>query len=185
MLAVAVSLRRSLCVLRHLPLAMQRRSSRSRSATIKYEEDEDNVGNLDRAATVSIGHEDAEAEDKLANTSRTSSKKEPRRWRVHYEGIRKMRAAGGAASQAPVDVMGCDALPESDDPKIRRFELLVSLMLSSQTKDEVRAERAPLWCPCCILIVYLIADDRQSNDQPQESGAKRRLGPSIKRERNR
>ena len=147
MFAVAVSLRRSLCVIPRLPLAMQRRSSRSRSVTIKYEEDEDNETNLDRAATVSVSQEDAEAED-TAKTSSASSKKEPRRWRVHYEGIRKMRAAGGAASQAPVDVMGCDALPESDDPKTRRFELLVSLMLSSQTKDEVRAQSGRLAGVC-------------------------------------
>lgn len=48
---------------------------------------------------------------------------------------------------APVDTMGCERIPESItpglsniDPKMYRFQLLISLMLSSQTKDEVNFE---------------------------------------------
>lgn len=41
---------------------------------------------------------------------------------------------------APVDTMGCAALVDSGvDEKTRRFQSLVSLMLSSQTKDEITA----------------------------------------------
>lgn len=39
---------------------------------------------------------------------------------------------------APVDTMGCDVFHDSKvEPRICRFHSLVSLMLSSQTKDEV------------------------------------------------
>eukprot|EP01097_Dermamoeba_algensis_P009197 TRINITY_DN638_c0_g1_i2.p1 TRINITY_DN638_c0_g1~~TRINITY_DN638_c0_g1_i2.p1 ORF type:complete len:232 (-),score=29.32 TRINITY_DN638_c0_g1_i2:44-739(-) len=42
---------------------------------------------------------------------------------------------------APVDTMGCECLADkSEDPKVFRFQVLVSLMLSSQTKDQITAE---------------------------------------------
>ncbi|KAK7040261.1 alpha,alpha-trehalase nth1 [Paramarasmius palmivorus] len=58
----------------------------------------------------------------------------PENWKVVYEKIREMRKD----IVAPVDTMGCDqAQLKEVDPKNRRFSTLVSLMLSSQTKDEV------------------------------------------------
>lgn len=53
--------------------------------------------------------------------------------------IRRMRSD----RSAPVDIMGCDklALPDSS-PRERRFQTLVALLLSSQTKDQVTAEAA-------------------------------------------
>lgn len=55
-------------------------------------------------------------------------------WRAHLRGIQLMRTAGGA----PVDSMGCERTSDADaPPAVRRFQTLVSLMLSSQTKDEV------------------------------------------------
>ncbi|KAG1736923.1 DNA glycosylase [Suillus paluster] len=58
----------------------------------------------------------------------------PPRWKEVYDAIKAMRAQ----TVAPVDTMGCDrAQHKEDDPKNRRFATLVSLMLSSQTKDEV------------------------------------------------
>ncbi|PIO60976.1 hypothetical protein TELCIR_17516 [Teladorsagia circumcincta] len=42
------------------------------------------------------------------------------------------------SSDAPVDTMGCHKLPDPlASPKTFRFQTLVALMLSSQTKDEV------------------------------------------------
>lgn len=41
---------------------------------------------------------------------------------------------------APVDTMGCAALPKAKSAKLRRFQLLVSLLLSSQTRDETTAK---------------------------------------------
>lgn len=62
------------------------------------------------------------------------SKWEPPHWREVLENIREMRKKG----DAPVDTMGCD---QSSDialaPEVRRYHVLISLMLSSQTKDEV------------------------------------------------
>ncbi|KIJ63357.1 hypothetical protein HYDPIDRAFT_134499 [Hydnomerulius pinastri MD-312] len=58
----------------------------------------------------------------------------PTRWKETYDAIKKMRSR----ITAPVDTMGCDqAQLKEQDPKNQRFATLVSLMLSSQTKDEV------------------------------------------------
>ncbi|EGN96402.1 hypothetical protein SERLA73DRAFT_170779 [Serpula lacrymans var. lacrymans S7.3] len=58
----------------------------------------------------------------------------PPRWRETYDTIKEMRSH----IVAPVDTMGCDqAQLKESDPKSQRFSTLVSLMLSSQTKDEV------------------------------------------------
>ncbi|KAG6844024.1 hypothetical protein H0H87_010533 [Tephrocybe sp. NHM501043] len=58
----------------------------------------------------------------------------PERWRETYNTIKQMRSR----ITAPVDTMGCDqAQFKETDPKSRRFATLISLMLSSQTKDEV------------------------------------------------
>ncbi|KAI8145836.1 DNA glycosylase [Fennellomyces sp. T-0311] len=59
---------------------------------------------------------------------------EPDNWRTVYERIRAYRET----VTAPVDTMGCERLAEDDVPeKTSRFQTLVSLMLSSQTKDTV------------------------------------------------
>ncbi|KAG1806244.1 DNA glycosylase [Suillus variegatus] len=58
----------------------------------------------------------------------------PSRWKEVYDAIKVMRTQ----MVAPVDTMGCEqAQHKEKDPKNRRFAILVSLMLSSQTKDEV------------------------------------------------
>ncbi|KAI5062180.1 hypothetical protein GOP47_0022719 [Adiantum capillus-veneris] len=57
----------------------------------------------------------------------------PVRWKEVLDGIRKMRASG----DAPVDSMGCEKAGSFLPPKERRFAVLVSALLSSQTKDEV------------------------------------------------
>ncbi|KAF7964664.1 hypothetical protein HWV62_10667 [Athelia sp. TMB] len=58
----------------------------------------------------------------------------PPKWRETYATIKEMRSK----ITAPVDTMGCDrAQLKESEPKNQRFATLVSLMLSSQTKDEV------------------------------------------------
>ncbi|KAJ0036090.1 hypothetical protein Pint_25739 [Pistacia integerrima] len=57
----------------------------------------------------------------------------PANWEKVLEGIRKMRAS----EDAPVDSMGCEKAGSSLPPKERRFAVLVSALLSSQTKDNV------------------------------------------------
>ncbi|TBT98213.1 endonuclease III [Hamiltosporidium magnivora] len=44
------------------------------------------------------------------------------------------------STTAPVDTMGCNVLARSKNKEIWRFQLLISLILSSQTKDEMTAK---------------------------------------------
>lgn len=75
-------------------------------------------------------------------TEETPSKKlkwEPNNWREQFERIKEMRVN----LDAPVDTMGCETLNSCDQNQpenVKRFHILVSLMLSSQTKDEVTAK---------------------------------------------
>ncbi|KAL7060103.1 hypothetical protein AAHC03_09877 [Spirometra sp. Aus1] len=72
----------------------------------------------------------------LATQPPKAARWEPPRWRETWENINRMRAG----RDAPVDTMGCDKLAkENEDPKTFRLQILLSLMLSSQTKDEVTA----------------------------------------------
>jgi hypothetical protein len=55
-------------------------------------------------------------------------------WVEQYSQVRLMRMT----RDAPVDTMGCDVLHDPRAPGfVQRFQVLVALMLSSQTKDEV------------------------------------------------
>ena len=65
--------------------------------------------------------------------------RQPKNWDKIYNEIAKMRAL----IHTPVDSFGCERLPDSItpgmssvDPKAYRFQLLISLMLLAQTKDE-------------------------------------------------
>eukprot|EP00126_Sphaerothecum_destruens_P008662 Sdes_comp20298_c0_seq2m13913 len=58
----------------------------------------------------------------------------PANWKKQIELLRQMRAN----KDAPVDSMGCASQPsEGMGEKENRLQILISLMLSSQTKDEV------------------------------------------------
>lgn len=65
--------------------------------------------------------------------SNTTEVKPPSNWVKVMEGIREMRSL----EDAPVDSMGCEKAGSSLPPKERRFAVLVSSLLSSQTKDNV------------------------------------------------
>ncbi|XP_028258011.1 endonuclease III-like protein 1 [Parambassis ranga] len=61
---------------------------------------------------------------------------EPPDWKKQLGFIREMRSS----RDAPVDHMGAEKCYDTDAPAhVRRFQVLVSLMLSSQTKDQVTA----------------------------------------------
>ncbi|CAG8957965.1 hypothetical protein HYFRA_00000308 [Hymenoscyphus fraxineus] len=63
----------------------------------------------------------------------------PNDWEEVYATVKEMRISG-AASKAAVDTMGCERLGQEDvPPKIKRFQTLIALMLSSQTKDTTNA----------------------------------------------
>ncbi|KAK7003298.1 endonuclease III-like protein 1 [Biomphalaria glabrata] len=58
----------------------------------------------------------------------------PYQWLEQLSNIREMRKS----RDAPVDTMGCDVISDSKaPPKDYRYQVLLSLMLSSQTKDQV------------------------------------------------
>ncbi|KAK9894493.1 DNA glycosylase [Cystobasidium minutum MCA 4210] len=115
------------------------RRKRSRTSTLKEESDDDDA--------------DVKVTKKTPSKSRPSSPTklraklevahpEPPRWRETYEIIRIQRENIVAA----VDTMGCDAIAGSNGIKQeipardRRLASLISLMLSSQTKDPVTHE---------------------------------------------
>lgn len=61
---------------------------------------------------------------------------EPQDWRQQLANIRTMRSG----KDAPVDQLGAEhCYDPSAPPKVRRYQVLLSLMLSSQTKDQVTA----------------------------------------------
>ncbi|KAL3460812.1 endonuclease III [Aspergillus heterothallicus] len=61
----------------------------------------------------------------------------PSNWETMYSIVKKMRESNPTA---PVDTMGCAELYwRASSPRDRRFQTLIALMLSSQTKDTVTA----------------------------------------------
>lgn len=57
-------------------------------------------------------------------------------WKQHFENIRTMRTV----RDAPVDTDGCDKLFDpKDTTRNQRFQILLSLLFSSQTKDPINA----------------------------------------------
>lgn len=61
----------------------------------------------------------------------------PSNWETMYNTVKRMREDNPTA---PVDTMGCAELYwRASSPKDRRFQTLIALMLSSQTKDTVTA----------------------------------------------
>ncbi|CAG8433005.1 6307_t:CDS:2 [Ambispora gerdemannii] len=75
---------------------------------------------------------------KVSGAKKTRIKKEvkfegpPVNWEQVYQSIKEYRLG----INAPVDTMGCERLAEQTS----RFQTLVALMLSSQTKDQITAE---------------------------------------------
>ncbi|MFH4978837.1 hypothetical protein AB6A40_005546 [Gnathostoma spinigerum] len=58
-------------------------------------------------------------------------------YKQHLKNIEEMRAS----NDAPVDRVGCHQLADKkSEPNVYRFQVLVALMLSSQTKDQVTAD---------------------------------------------
>ncbi|XP_054731035.1 endonuclease III-like protein 1 [Anastrepha obliqua] len=81
--------------------------------------------NIDVAATTTT--------KKVKKDFESTMKWEPKDWRLMLDNIRIMRTV-----DAPVDTMGCHKCSDDKaDEKTQRFQKLVALMLSSQTKDEI------------------------------------------------
>jgi endonuclease-3 len=76
------------------------------------------------------------AEDECKQPEKKKSKKPPTDWEAIYSLVEELRHD----RTAPCDHSGAEALAETTNPKDRRFIALLSLMLSSQTKDAVVAQ---------------------------------------------
>ncbi|KAI2779783.1 putative DNA repair protein NTG1 [Daldinia loculata] len=64
----------------------------------------------------------------------------PSDWEEIYDAVKAMRSPGGVAANAAVDTMGCERLADTTiSPRDQRFQTLIALMLSSQTKDTTNA----------------------------------------------
>ncbi|KAJ1275389.1 hypothetical protein BS78_05G132000 [Paspalum vaginatum] len=71
--------------------------------------------------------------EKKVRVSSVIKAEAPEHWEAVLGGIKNMRLSG----QAPVDTKGCEKAGSLLPPKERRFAVLISTMMSSQTKDEV------------------------------------------------
>ncbi|XP_021341297.1 endonuclease III-like protein 1 isoform X2 [Mizuhopecten yessoensis] len=85
--------------------------------------------------TVSVKSEPTDTDfQTTSDDNRKKIKWEPPLWKTHLENIIEMRKAWNA----PVDTMGCDEISDRHSkPEVYRYQVLLSLMLSSQTKDQV------------------------------------------------
>ncbi|NXO48152.1 NTH protein, partial [Aramus guarauna] len=88
-----------------------------------------------RRRNVAIAYESGQGDGAEQETSEPQRPRwEPRDWRQQLERIREMRRN----RDAPVDEMGVQKCYDSSaPPQVMRYQVLLSLMLSSQTKDQV------------------------------------------------
>uniref|UniRef100_A0A1B6I1D0 Endonuclease III homolog n=1 Tax=Homalodisca liturata TaxID=320908 RepID=A0A1B6I1D0_9HEMI len=88
-------------------------------------------------STIKIEYDSSSSHSQLEVKTEVVDKRckwEPENWIQVLENIREMRKE----KDAPVDDMGCDKCSDEDaPPQVIRYQVLVSLMLSSQTKDQV------------------------------------------------
>ncbi|KAF8626206.1 hypothetical protein AX15_004896 [Amanita polypyramis BW_CC] len=114
--------------------SVRRASTRSRRTEIVDVED---FALTEQPLTDAVNKNNKSSTRKQQKHIRTALEKPhpaPEKWKEVYDTIKDMRSR----IVAPVDTMGCDqAQLKETDPKNCRFATLVSLMLSSQTKDEV------------------------------------------------
>ncbi|XP_015434319.1 PREDICTED: endonuclease III-like protein 1, partial [Dufourea novaeangliae] len=118
------------------------------STTSKYFNDKDilpNTGRKKKRTPIKIKYEEVETESKVKNCEMKDEivKEEvinigsnwvPANWEITLNNIKEMRKD----RTAPVDEMGCHMCADPKaSAKVSRFQSLIALMLSSQTKDQV------------------------------------------------
>eukprot|EP01065_Artemidia_motanka_P046652 TRINITY_DN7117_c0_g1_i2.p1 TRINITY_DN7117_c0_g1~~TRINITY_DN7117_c0_g1_i2.p1 ORF type:complete len:138 (+),score=37.44 TRINITY_DN7117_c0_g1_i2:71-484(+) len=83
---------------------------------------------------------------------------EPKRWRELWDKVAEMRSAG----DAPVDSEGCTSLADRTNPEDYRFQVLISLMLSSQTRDEATSSAMTKFkkAGCTVRSVAKMSEDK-------------------------
>ncbi|KAF4689417.1 Endonuclease III-like protein 1 [Perkinsus olseni] len=94
-------------------------------------------GEGSKPAETKGGKADCEASEKGADAEGWPPMEKPRDFDEVWAIVTELRAI----RDAPVDTMGCHMLTDSEaEPEDRRFQLLVAVMLSSQTKDQENAK---------------------------------------------
>ena len=104
---------------------------------------------------------------------------QPENWMEMLNNIQEMRKS----ADAPVDTMGCEKCMDNDaKPEELRYQTLLSLMLSSQTKDEVtHAAMQRLREHGCTIGSILQTDDKVLEDLIHPVGFKKTKVQYIKR----
>ncbi|XP_015886671.3 endonuclease III homolog 1, chloroplastic isoform X2 [Ziziphus jujuba] len=110
------------------PLHEQKLSSLPDIEEFAYKKVDGSAGSIESESALSVLPVGAEVTSSIRPTGES-----PVHWQEVLEGIRKMRSF----EDAPVDTMGCEKAGSVLPPKERRFAVLVSSLLSSQTKDHV------------------------------------------------
>jgi hypothetical protein len=115
----------------------RRKTGQGAPMAVKHE-----VGEISMAAIASPGKGSRPKKARRAPAKKTTVTKvgvqvePPPHWETMYALTREMRKA----NLAPVDTMGCESLADKErTPRDQRFQTLIALMLSSQTKDTVTA----------------------------------------------
>ncbi|XP_051695487.1 endonuclease III-like protein 1 isoform X3 [Oryctolagus cuniculus] len=89
-----------------------------------------------KARRLQVAYEASEGERDVGAEPLPAPSWEPENWRQQLANVRVMRSG----RDAPVDQLGVEhCYDASAPPKVRRYQVLLSLMLSSQTKDQVTA----------------------------------------------
>ncbi|XP_052492307.1 endonuclease III-like protein 1 isoform X3 [Budorcas taxicolor] len=89
-----------------------------------------------KARRLSVAYETSEGEEGEGAERLQAPSWQPQDWRRQLDNIRTMRSG----KDAPVDQLGAEhCFDPSASPKVQRYQVLLSLMLSSQTKDQVTA----------------------------------------------
>lgn len=123
--------------------ALSRRRKRSREAAteqrsvdLKEEVKEGNAEDTAKEEREATGKRNEEPKKRSRTENESAEAQEvPDDWVKVWDGITEMRKN----RDAPVDTMGCEVLAEDAEPKVQRYQTLVALMLSSQTKDQQTA----------------------------------------------
>ncbi|KAF9009596.1 DNA glycosylase [Cyathus striatus] len=121
-----------------IPNTPQKTKAKPRATKIKKEVvekvEEDDVSAVKTERSLTTSAKKGAKKQKPIQQSLDVPHPAPERWREVYDLIKEMRST----VVAPVDTMGCEQSKFGEtEPTNRRFATLVSLMLSSQTKEEV------------------------------------------------
>ncbi|EOQ99115.1 hypothetical protein E3P77_03053 [Wallemia ichthyophaga] len=113
-------------------LRSKRSGADSRVTMVEFEPEEKTVPLKRSKSSTSAGSKTKKIQRELDVPHDT-----PQNWERVYNLIKDMRSL----HVAPVDTLGCEREPTEElDARTKRYQVLVSLMLSSQTKDPVTSE---------------------------------------------